>query len=66
MTRLRELRQARGMMIIDLAFATRLHPSQLSSIERGRLAASKRARETLCAFFGIAESEVFDRRGLAV
>lgn len=34
MTRIRELRQGRNLMIIELAFATRIHPSQLSAIER--------------------------------
>lgn len=66
MTRLRELRQNKDLMIIDLAFATRIHPSQLSAIERRKLAASSRVRETLCSFFGVSEAEAFDRGGLAV
>ena len=66
MTRLRELRQSRDLMVIELAFATRIHPSQLSAIERRKLAASARIRAVLCSFFGIPESEVFDKGGLAV
>ena len=66
MTRLREMRQSKDLMVIELAFATRIHPSQLSAIERRKLAASARVREALCSFFGISEREAFDEGGLAV
>lgn len=66
MTRLREMRQSKDLMVIELAFATHIHPSQLSAIERRKLAASARVRETLCSFFGVAEGETFDEGGLAV
>ncbi len=53
-------------MIIELAFTTRIHPSQLSAIERRRLAASARVRAILCSFFDVSEEEAFDEGGLAV
>ena len=66
MTRLRELRQSRDLMLIEVAFATHIHPSQLSAIERRKLAASVRVRTILCSFFGVSEDEAFDKGGLAV
>jgi transcriptional regulator with XRE-family HTH domain len=66
MTRIRALRQKKGLRAIDLAFLTKIHPSNLSSIERRKLAASVKAKEALCSFFGVTESEVFDSNGLAV
>ena len=66
MTRIRELRLGRGLRVIDLSFETRVHPSQLSSIERRKLAASVRIREILCSFLCVPESEAFDGDGLAV
>jgi transcriptional regulator with XRE-family HTH domain len=65
-TRIRELRQKKGLRAIDLAFSTKIHPSNLSSIERRKLAASMKAKGALCSFFGVREDEVFDADGLAV
>ena len=66
MTRIRELRLSRGLRVIDLSFETRVHPSQLSCIERRKLAPSVRVREILCAFLCVPENEAFDGDGLTV
>jgi hypothetical protein len=60
------MRQSKDLMVIELAFATRIHPSQLSAIERRKLAASTRVKEALCSFFCVSEKEAFDEDGLAV
>jgi ribosome-binding protein aMBF1 (putative translation factor) len=66
MTRIRELRQGKGLKAIDLAYAIHVHPALLSSIERRKLAASVKAKGALCSFFGVKEGEMFDADGLAV
>jgi transcriptional regulator with XRE-family HTH domain len=66
MTRLRELRVKKGLRILDVMLATKVHASQISAIERGRLAVPSRAREELCSFFGVKASELFDEIGRAV
>ena len=66
MTRIRELRQDRGLSVIDLAFETRIHPSQISCIERRKSAASGRIKNTLSSFFGIDEASVFEHDGLVL
>lgn len=65
LTKLRALRGEKGMSVIDTAYATRVHPSQLASIERGKLAASANAKKALCEFYGVLESDLFDSNGLA-
>ena len=66
MTKIRELREARELKSIDLAFSIKIHPAQLSQIERGRLAASTRAKEALCSFFGVTGSELFNENQIAI
>ncbi|MDR3165769.1 MAG: helix-turn-helix transcriptional regulator [Synergistaceae bacterium] len=66
MTRIRELRQGRGLSVIDLAFETRIHPSLLSCVERRKSAASDRVKNALSSFFGVDESSVFEHDGLAL
>jgi transcriptional regulator with XRE-family HTH domain len=66
MTRIRELRQGKGLRLIDLAFETRIHPTQLSYVERGKVAASARVKETLCSFLGVKAGELFNDNGLAL
>jgi transcriptional regulator with XRE-family HTH domain len=66
MTKIRELRQGRGLKLIDLAYETRVHPTQLTSIERGKLAASARAKEAICSFLGADGDELFDGNNIAV
>ncbi|MDR1515444.1 MAG: helix-turn-helix transcriptional regulator [Synergistaceae bacterium] len=66
MTKIRALRQARGLKLIDLAYATKVHPTQLTSIERGHLAASARAREAICAFLEVDKGALFDEGNIAV
>jgi transcriptional regulator with XRE-family HTH domain len=66
MTKIRELRQGQGLKLIDLAYETRIHPTQLGDIERGRRAASARAKEKICSFLGVEPGELFNGNGLAV
>jgi transcriptional regulator with XRE-family HTH domain len=66
MTKIRELRQGRGMKLIDLAFETKVHPTQLTSIERGHLAASARAREAICSFLGVKADDLFNGNNIAL
>jgi transcriptional regulator with XRE-family HTH domain len=66
MTRIRELRQGKGLRLIDLAFETRIHPTQLSYVERGKVAASARVKNTLCSFLKAEPSELFNDSGIAV
>jgi len=66
MTRLRELRQQRGLRVIDLSYEIRVHPAAISGIEQRKRAASISARAKLCAFFSISDNEFFENGGLAV
>ncbi len=66
MTRIRELRQAKGLSMTGVSYETRIHPSILSLVERRKAPASKRVREGLSTFLGIPLREAFDDRGLAV
>jgi transcriptional regulator with XRE-family HTH domain len=66
MTRIRELRQKRGLRLIDMAFETRIHPTQLSYVERGKVAASARVKEKLSSFLGVELKELFGSNGIAV
>jgi transcriptional regulator with XRE-family HTH domain len=56
----------KGLRILDLTLATKVHASQISAIERGRLAAPARAKEELCAFFGVAPDKLFSGSGIAL
>ena len=66
MTRMRELRQGRGLKCIDLAFETRVHPAQISGVERRKVAASAKVRQAVCTFLDVPEKELFDANGLAM
>ena len=68
MTRIRELRRAKGLTMAGLSYETRIHPSILSLVlvERRKAPASERVREGLSAFLGIPLREAFDDKGLAV
>jgi transcriptional regulator with XRE-family HTH domain len=60
------LRQGRGLKLIDLAFETRIHPTQLGDIEHGKRAASANARIKLSSFWCVEERDLFNGNGLAV
>lgn len=66
MTRIRELRQAKGLTMAVLSYEVRIHPSILSLVERRKAPASERVREGLSSFLGIPMREAFDDKGLAV
>ena len=55
MTKLREMRTTAGQTITDICFELRLHQSNLSAVERGRMAASARVRQVLSELYGVNE-----------
>lgn len=65
-TKIRALRQARGLSIAELSYEVRLESTLISAIERGRFSASCRFQEALSAFFGIPREEIFDDGGRAL
>jgi DNA-binding XRE family transcriptional regulator len=66
LTRLKQLRQAKGLSIAGVGYETRIHPTTLSLTERRKLAPSPRVRQAVSSFLGVTEDEVFDVEGLAV
>lgn len=66
MTKIRELREKKGLNIIEVSHITRINPTVLSQVERRKLAPGKWVCATICEFFGIHENEAFDSDGLAV
>ncbi|NLL36545.1 MAG: hypothetical protein GX256_03360 [Fretibacterium sp.] len=66
MTRIRELRQDKGLTMVGLSYETKIHPSILSLVERRKAPASERVREGLSSFLGIPLREAFDDNGLAI
>ncbi|MDR0648080.1 MAG: helix-turn-helix transcriptional regulator [Synergistaceae bacterium] len=65
MTRLRELRQERGLTLSDLCRARKLSVSELSYVERRKHVASRRLKEALLKFYHASSDELFDNEGLA-
>ena len=66
MTRLKELRQEKGLRILDVTCATKIHSSTLSQIERGRLAVPIQTMGVICKFFGVDKDVLFDKNRIAV
>lgn len=65
-TKIRALRQARGLTISELSHEVRLDSTLISAIERRRFSASCKYQEALSAFFGIPREEIFDDGGRAL
>jgi hypothetical protein len=65
MTKLRRLREKKGLSIISISYETRIHPTAISSIERRKLAPASHVRKALCDFLETQENEMFDRQGFA-
>ena len=59
MTRIQELRQAKGLSMMGVSYETRIHPSILSLVERRKAPASKRVQKKLNSFLGIPLREAF-------
>ena len=57
--RVREYREKVGLTQVELARRARIASPNLSSIERGRLAAWPRVRRTLARALKVSESELF-------
>ena len=67
MTKLQEMRKARGLTAFEFSKRTGIHPANLSKIENARIVAWEKARRLILAEFpGISENDVFDERGLAL
>ena len=66
MTKVRALRQARGLNIVEFSREARVNPSAVSCVERRKAAASRRMQEVMSAFFGIPQAEAFDGEGMAL
>ena len=66
MSKIRKLREKRGLSIIELSHILLLHPSGLSMTERQKLSASKRVREGVSKFFRVSEGKLFDKNGMAI
>ena len=66
MTKLRQMREGRGLKLIDFSYAIRVHPTHLSCVECGKQAVSARAKEAICSFLGAEPSELFNDNGIAL
>ena len=66
MTKIRALRQARGLSIVEFSHEARVNPSVISVVERRRGVASRKVQEAVAAFFGIPKGELFDDEGWAM
>jgi transcriptional regulator with XRE-family HTH domain len=66
MTQLRELRLKKGLRILDVVCAIKVHASILSSVERGQLAVLAHMRKKLCSFFSVKPDKLFNENGIAV
>lgn len=60
MKRLVRERRKRNMTQTDLAFELRIHPSQLSKIENGRMKPFKPAQKKLSKFFNMEIDELLE------
>lgn len=63
MTRLKAERQRRGMTAWSLALQARVHPSDLSKIEAGRLRPTAEQARRIAEALGLPVEILFDRRG---
>ena len=66
MSKARELRQRRGLSIVEMCHELKINPTVLSMAERRRLAPSKRVREAVSEFFAVPEAKLFGSDGLAI
>ena len=66
MTKIMELRKRYGLSIAGLCYETRVHPTTLSMVERRKMVASGRVRESVSSFFEIPENEAFGTDGFAL
>ena len=66
MTKLRARRITSGKTLTAFAKELRDQSSNLSAVERGRMAASARMAAALAQYYGVDASELFGGNGLAV
>ena len=65
-TRLRDLRAARGLTCRALCVELGINPGQFSQVELGRLAASRPQQAKLSEYYGVAVEELFNEVGMAL
>lgn len=65
-TRLRRERMEKKKTLFEVAQELHIYLQTLSSIERRKLAASEKARRSLCDFYELPENELFDEWGRAI
>lgn len=58
--RIREIRQLKNMTQLELSYATRIAPTNISMIERGRQYCFPGWRKKISEALGFSESEVFE------
>lgn len=63
MTRLREVRRARGLAATDVARRANLHSPNYYRLEAGKTKAGWSLRTRVAAALEVDESELFDRQG---
>lgn len=66
MTQIRALRLKMGLGLVAACHEAKVHPATLSAVEQKKQKASKRTREVISSFLGIAQAEAFDAEGFAV
>ena len=59
MNKVREVREKKGMSQTELARRTRIHPSNLSAVERGRLTCWPKAKRSLARVLKTPIAELF-------
>jgi len=63
MNKVREVREARGLTQIELSRKTRIHPCNLSAIERGKVVAWTKAKRALARVLKTTMAELFPSGG---
>ena len=66
MTRLKELRLARGLRQLDISIKLGVNQNTVAGIERGHLAVPKTLIEPLCTFFGVQRGDLFTENRIAL
>ena len=66
MSKIRELRQQRGLSIAAMSHEARVNATVLGMTERRQLAPSRIARKAVSDFFGIPEAQLFSDGGIAL
>ena len=66
MSKIRNLREAMGMGLVEACHEIKIHPYLLSAVERGKLKATQNTQDVVCGYYGIVAGDFFDKEGFAV